>query len=233
MTRIGIALMLALAVAAPAGSQVIQSGWGTAVVDGVLDSGEWATAAQPALQLNLPGGGTGIGALFVMNDATTLYIGLVAAYTGPSADLTVQFDASGDGQTLTMGDDAIGCHSVFLTPRDQFRTALTAPNDNAPGYNATIDVECDATKDGVSTYIEISHPLDSGDGRDIAVEPLDLLPFYAQIRLQSGSVDTFFPGPAAGDEAVLAIAAPEPTGVSSVVLGALALVARRRRASRR
>lgn len=240
--KIAIAAMLALGIAAPAGAQITLSGWGTAVIDGVIDSEEWAGADQPALTLNMPGGGTGLGALFVMNDATTLYIALLAQYTGPAADLTVQFDASGDGQTLTNHDDAIGCNSSSKTARDTFRTATTAPSDSAPGYNGTIDVECNATKDAVATYVEISHPLDSGDhcglatGCDIAVEPLDLLPFYAQIRLQSGSVDTYFPGsydsvpPIDQVEAFIAITAPEPSGIAfaSTALGSLAYLARRR-----
>lgn len=228
MKTICLALVMTFAVASP-GAALILSGTGTAVIDGVIDNVEWAGADAPIFQIDKPGGGTVNGSLFVMNDATNLYIALVVVYLDGGIDLSVEFDASGDGETLGAGDDDIGFNTSSGTARDGYRTASTAPSDTSGG--GTLDVIGAWSTTAVSTYIEISHPLDSGDvGHDIAVGPSELLPFFAQIRLAPGSVDTFYPGPSAGIEAQIEIV-PEPGAGASAALALLGVVTLRSRSA--
>jgi hypothetical protein len=187
------------------------------VIDGVIDNAEWADAAAPLFLVDVPGGGTTQAAFYVMNDATNLYIGLVVVYLDSGIDLSVSFDASGDGDTLGSGDDGIGFYSGSGLPRDGYWTATTAPSDTSGG--GTLDVVGASSTTAVSTYIEISHPLDSGDmGHDIAVGEDDLVAFFAQIRLFPGSVDSFYPGPVAGIEAQILVPEAEAGASSGLVM---------------
>lgn len=219
-----LALLGACAFAAPAFAQAL-SGTGTAVIDGVIDNQEWIDAAAPLFLADTPGG-METAALYVMNDATNLYFGLVIVYLGGAVDLSVEFDASGDDETLTAGDDGIGCYSLNDAARDGYRTESMAPSDTSGG--GSIDVACASSTTAVSTYIEMSHPLDSGDGRDIAVGPGAVLPFFASIRVFPGAHDTHYPGPAAGIEAQIEIV-PEPGTAATGVLSLLSLLALRPR----
>lgn len=221
-----LALLGACVIAAPAPAQVL-AGFGTAVIDGFIDNEEWIDAAAPLFLVDTPGGDEGA-ALYVMNDATNLYFGLVVVYLDGAVDLSLEFDASGDGETLTADDDAIGCYSLNDAARDGYRTVSTAPSDVSGG--GTIDVSCASSTTAVSTYIEMSHPLDSGDGRDIAVGPGATLPFFASIRVFPGAHDTYYPGPGAGIEAQIEIV-PEPTSAASAALVSVALWLLRRRAA--
>lgn len=212
-----IALALACAIAAPASAQTL-SGHGTAVIDGVIDNQEWADADAPLFLVDLPGGGTAAAAIYVMNDATNLYLGFVILYLEDLIDVGISFDASGDGETGTVGDDSIGFATMTNAVRDNFVGPSTADFDTNDG--GTLDVVAATSTTTVSTYIELSHPLRGGDtSHDIDVEPGDILPFYAQIRLFPCCTDTFYPGPAAGIEAQIQIV-PEP-GAAALALGAL------------
>lgn len=203
-----ITLALACAIAVPASAQIL-SGRGTAVIDGVIDNEEWADADAPIFLVDLPGGGTAGAALYVMNDAVNLYLGFVVLYLEDLIDVGISFDASGDGQTGTVGDDSIGFATVTNAVRDTFVGPSSADFDTNDG--GTLDVVAATSTTTVSTYIELSHPLRGGDTEhDIDVGPDDLLPFYAQIRLFPCCTDSFYPGPVAGIEAQIQIA-PEAT----------------------
>lgn len=222
-------LLIALAwlFASPAFAQTL-SGHGTAVIDGVIDNAEWADADAPIFLVNRPGGGSPIGAaLYVMNDATNLYLGFVILYLDDLIDVSLAFDASGDGQTGTVGDDSIGFATMTNAVRDNFVGPSTADFDTNGG--GTLDVVAATSTTTVSTYIEMSHPLRSGDtGHDIDVGPGDLLAFYAQIRLFPCCTDSFYPGPVAGIEAQIQIV-PEATSGSAAALVVLFGFARSRR----
>ena len=231
MKRALAALALAVGAAPPSPAQTL-SGFGTAVIDGFIGNDEWASASAPLFLVDTPGGTEG-GALYVMNDATNLYVGLVVVYLGGAVDLSVELDASGDDETLTAGDDAIGCYSLNDAARDVYRIESSAPSDASGG--GTVDVSCASATTAVSTYIEMSHPLDSGDGRDIAVGLGALLPFFASIRVFPGSHDSYYPGPAAGIEAQIEIV-PEVGFAASAAFACLSLWSlrlRRRRGERR
>lgn len=223
-------LLLALAwmIAAPASAQIL-SGSGTAVIDGVIDSEEWADADAPIFLVDLPGGDVAGAALYVMNDATNLYLGLAVVYAGGAVDLSVELDASGDGATVGAGDDAIGYSTGSGIARDNFRTGISAPFDTSGG--GTLDVVGDHSTSASATWIEIAHPLSGSDtAHDIDVGGGDFLPFYVRIGL-SGEPDdaiSFYPGPAAGIEAQIQIV-PEATSGSAAALAALLGCARSRR----
>src|SRR5207245_1341250 len=54
--------------------RVVLSGTGcTPTIDGVLSPGEWTSAGTEAFNVNLPGGGSTQGTLYVMNDGVNLY----------------------------------------------------------------------------------------------------------------------------------------------------------------
>lgn len=224
---LGLALSLALAPCHSVSAQTL-SGSGTPVMDGVVDNLEWANADSQIFVVNLPGGDVTGGALKVMNDATNLYLGFVIVYNDDLIDVSVQFDANGDGDTHTPGDDSIGFTTTSGTVRDVYSTANSALFDTNDG--GTLDVVGATSTNAVSTHIEISHPLDGGDtGHDIAVGPGDLLPFYAMVRLFPCCTDSFYPGPVAGIEAQIQIV-PEASSGSVVALASLLGLAR---ASRR
>ncbi len=205
-------------IAAPASAQIL-SGTGTAVIDGVIDNQEWADADAPLFLLNLPGGDTTAAALYVMNDATNLYLGFVVLYLDDLIDVGVFFDASGDGEAPTVGDDTIGFTTTSGAVRDGYFETGLSPFDTSDG--GTLDVVGASSTTSVSTQIEISHPLRSGDtGHDIDVGPDDLLAFYAQVRLFPCCTDSFYPGPVGGVEAQIQIV-PES---SASLLAALAML---------
>lgn len=236
MTRVrGLALFSALtcAIVAPASAQTL-SGSSTPVIDGVVDNLEWAGADSEIFVVKLPGGDVTGGAFKVMNDATNLYLGFVIVYNDDLIDVSVNFDASGDGDTLGVGDDAIGFTTTSSLARDNFYTANTGDFDT--NDSGTLDVIGATSVSESATYIELSHPLDSGDaGHDIAVGPGELLPFYVTVRLFPCCMDSFYPGSAAGIEAQILIA-PEATSGSTTALAALlgfAFRDARRRSARR
>jgi hypothetical protein len=67
------------------------SGSGTASIDGVLSTAEWAGAGNVAFPLKLPGGATTTATLFIMNDTKNLYLavlfGAIAERNSASFDL--------------------------------------------------------------------------------------------------------------------------------------------------
>jgi len=83
-------------------------GVGTATVDGILSPGEWDAAGSIDLVINLPGGGTEAATLFVMNDATDLYLALrfARSVVDPGNSLVLEFDNNDDGVAAN-GDDVI------------------------------------------------------------------------------------------------------------------------------
>lgn len=220
-----LALALGCALATPSPAQIL-SGSGTAVIDGVIDNTEWIDAAAPLFPVNTPGGTTP-GGLFVMNDATHLYLGLVVVYTDGIVDFGVEFDASGDQVLRGAGDDAIGLASNG-SPRDAYRTVSTAPSDTSGG--GTLDVVGAVHVGENSTTIELSHPLDGGDPLDIAVAVDDLLRFGVRIAVFPGGYETHYPGPTPTESARIEIV-PEPGSAPGAAVAGIAsaLLARGRR----
>ncbi len=144
-------------------------GFGTATIDGAMSGGEWDPAGRVDFTVNRSssqGGGTVPATLYVMNDATTLYVGIrVTNATVATSTAEVLFDNDHDENTLEEGSDDIyvdGFGDVY----DGF-VHQVSPNTwqlvDDLDYGGTHDVaEADADHSGYSFY-EFSHALDSAD----------------------------------------------------------------------
>jgi hypothetical protein len=218
MNRILTILMLAMAVvgtsawAARAHAPgVVLTGVGTATIDGVLSPGEWDNAGSIDVALKVPvvdGGGTTPAVLLVMNDANNLYLAMkiARASLGLETVVTFSFDSNHNG-VIDEGEDFLSFTVGVFVPAnfvDNFwttacSTPLCALSDTEFG-GGTTDGAAAGSNDGSYTYIEISHPLNSGDtGHDFSLTPGSIIGFNLLVFL--GSLDpsvpsgelTFFP----------------------------------------
>jgi hypothetical protein len=184
------------------------SGVGTATIDGVMTPAEWAGATRFDFPANLPaylGGGTAPAALFVMNDATNLYLAVrVALPRSVYSSVGFDFDNDHDGRWPENGDDALVLNSSSKL-YDDVRTNLPPCEPNSPpGWcgpsdtelGGTIDGHGAVTNDGAFSFFEISHPLDSGDvGHDFSLGPGSTVGFFLNLVLcGNGCADTHIPG---------------------------------------
>jgi hypothetical protein len=198
------------------------SGWGSATVDGVLAPGEWAGAATASFPVNLPEGGTTPGTLFVMNDASNLYLALTFArviVVQEDSGVVFEFDNDHDGKGPEKGDDAfvfnagsslgliddfrIRCRVPFQAPFHTWcgledTTSAPPPDVLVPGLlrAGTNDGAGAFVNDGAFSVFEVSHPLDSADDEhDFSLSPGDTVGFTLSLRIiASGAlVDTEFP----------------------------------------
>lgn len=100
------------------------TGLGAAEINGVLSPGEWNNAGTIGLDVNLPGGGTTPGTLFVMNDDSNPY--LAVRFARPTADpqnyLSFYFDNDNDGLTENGDDFSRLIHSTVSSTRFMFGT---------------------------------------------------------------------------------------------------------------
>lgn len=158
------------------------SGIGTATVDGVMSPGEWNGAAHADFVVDVPaadGGGTTLATLYVMNDESNLYVAvrIKRPSLGGANSVFFEFDNDHDG-VREDGDDAFGASfgGFPATFWDDYRytcpgatpgSAGCAPSDtdSLAGFPppGTRDGGGAAANDGNHTYVEESHPLDSGD----------------------------------------------------------------------
>jgi hypothetical protein len=185
---------------------VVLTGFGTATIDAVLSPGEWDNAGSINFAVNVPEGGTTPGTLFVMNDASNLY--LAVQFARPAADIGqsagFEFDNDHSGGSLGEGDDGLlfNPNPVVLF-FDLVRTtqggcpagSLCSFLDTTLG--GTSDGAADLFYDGTSTTYEFSHPLDSmDDAHDFSLLLLDTVGFTLFIRLadaQGTIADTGLP----------------------------------------
>ncbi|UCH89987.1 MAG: hypothetical protein JSV49_04925 [Thermoplasmata archaeon] len=163
------------------------SGKGTATIDGIIDSTEWADAdsmntgalldfVDGTVLKNYPVGTSPYsGTIYVMNDGCNLYIGFkVNDATLTEYDvLTVSFDDDHDGwleaytplgyPTNGGGEDMVGLKgNGYAEDRyivSPYGTYVTSAYDPV-GYR---EINGACTNDGTYSYFEISHPLDTSD----------------------------------------------------------------------
>jgi len=160
-------------------------GWGTPIVDGNLGTAEWNGAqvfpvfdAQPSLSGSV---------LYVMNDATNIYLGLRTTdktSIGERTGFEARWDNTGDGMS-TDGDDQVSVHPVFFGDRH-----LEAGNYV---FDAHTDGFGDMASVGEGVNVELSHPLNSGDGQDIAFTPgqrIRMCVHYSSSDLKMGTTPT-------------------------------------------
>jgi hypothetical protein len=191
-------------------------GFGTATIDAVLTPGEWDTAAKRDFAANrLPeeGGGTMPATLYVMNDATTLYLAVsIAKPALGSSSIAFEFDNDHVGfPGTTEGDDVLLMNPTH-TPSflDEVRTnALPCPLP--PGRLCGLfDTDVGGTSDGAGgamnaggfSVYEFSHPLNSDDdAHDFSLSVGNRIGFWMSMRFcgLTTCVDTDLPGGDPGD----------------------------------
>jgi hypothetical protein len=184
--------MLALAPRAPAHAPgVVLSGSGTATIDGAMRAGEWAGAGRLDFPVNLSGGGTTQGTIFVMNDATNLY--LAFRIVRPILDRShvgFWFDDDHDGVSTPGREDGVSFGTGDLGGlSDEFRCATGFCRDVDAG--GRIDGQGAAANDGTASVYELSKPLASGDlGHDFELSGVGRrIGFTAIVTLPGGSGD--------------------------------------------
>jgi hypothetical protein len=193
---------------APGGGTLIElSGFGTATLDGAMNSSEWPASGCASFPATLPGGGTTPAKLCIMNDASNLYVGLTLS---PPSTVTVvamiaALDKADDG--LLTGDDALGATgapggaSVF---GDQFYTAVSNMKDDADGGSDDIQGKFVQGTGGMT--FEMSHPLKSGDpSHDIVANPGDTMGFLVILELTGSSSTEVTVSPAFPDHGHIVI----------------------------
>ena len=167
MIALAVTLCAAVCGTARASDGLSLRGFGTPVVDGVLEPGEWNAAGRydfPANRSPAEGGGTVPATLYVMNDATNLYLALRVAVT----DLG---NSTFDGLFAPPGQSAFAPGSDILRAvpwgfEDSF-WHQTGPSS----WDWALDSDFGGTVDGTSAaqvtggvgVFEVMHPLNDAD----------------------------------------------------------------------
>jgi hypothetical protein len=210
-------------------------GFGTPTIDGVQAAGEWEPAAKRDFAANrLPdeGGGTMPATLYVMNDATNLY--LAVKVEKPSlGNTSVAFEFDNDhadhSAGFTVGDDVLLINPI-LAPSflDEVRTYAPPCPFVPPGpLCGFIDTEVGGTSEGsgaaknaggFSVY-EFAHPLNStDDAHDFSLGVGNRVGFEMSLRFCSTTtcVDTYLPPGGDGDIVVTSLnSVPPETSITT------------------
>lgn len=194
----------------PAPSSV---GCGILSIDGVLCPGEWDSAVTMSFVVNVPEGGTTPATLFVMNDASNLYLALrfERSVVDPGNSLSFEFDNDNDGQAEEGDDVMLFNPSVGLGFIDDFRTNNPpCPAGSGEASCGFEDIDHGGSNDGAGAFLndgtysvyEMSHPLDSDDDlHDFSLTAGQTVGFYLSLRMiqqdanyPEGFGDTKYPG---------------------------------------
>src|SRR3989449_4949841 len=186
------------------------AGWAAAdpTIDGTFSSKEWQSSAT--IEFNITyniGDRITPGVLYVMNDANNLYLGIKVKDTSfNQGDVLEFFFDNNNTGVMTKGDDVlqfdvnalmtshIGFFDEFL---NSYPAGLGQTEDRAV-VGGTTDGTGAGSGDGQYNYLEISHPLNSGDkGHDISLKPGDT--FGLLVRYDDdGRIGSFWPGETPG-----------------------------------
>jgi pimeloyl-ACP methyl ester carboxylesterase len=161
--------------------QYVRTGFGTPVVDGDIRVGEWSEAGVHTFGLALPDGSLVPAALYVMNDARNIYIGVrvkTKLSTVGTLALRLFLNGTGVGPAGSQGDDVL---DISVTPngatiRDSFfQMCGSSCPTNPIQPDSVLGGRNDATafSTAASTLsLEIMRPLNSGDPFDpVLVRP--------------------------------------------------------------
>ena len=144
----------------------IVSGWGTPNVNGIFVPNEWSSAGTASFNANTPGGATTPATLYVMNDATNIYLAVRYARSSASTtSLSFYFDKD-NNNTLSVGDD-----TILLNNPSEFYDEVVAPCCGGGISNGQFDTDFGGTfegggafaNDGMFSVHELWHPLRSSD----------------------------------------------------------------------
>jgi hypothetical protein len=162
-------------------------------INGEILASEWQTAATTTFTITI-GGNPYAGTLFVMNDATNLYLGVkmtdATFSTDPTPDaVAFYFDSNNDG-TYGPGEDSIVYINGAAGFIDRFIQApFTMKYDT--DFGGTNDGSGACGAHGGQNHFELSHPLNSADdAHDFSLSPLDTVGFtmaYADAALGQGN----------------------------------------------
>src|SRR3989449_1890536 len=186
------------------------AGWAatTPTIDGTFSSKEWQSSAT--IEFNITyniGDRITPGVLYVMNDANNLYLGIKVKDTSfNQGDVLEFFFDNNNTGVMTKGDDVlqfdvnalmtshIGFFDEFL---NSYPAGLGQTEDRAV-VGGTTDGTGAGSGDGQYNYLEISHPMNSGDkGHDISLKPGDT--FGLLVRYDDdGRIGSFWPGETPG-----------------------------------
>jgi parallel beta-helix repeat protein len=186
-------------------SGVLLSSWSSAPpnIDGIMNPDEWASAdviSFATLGGILP---ARTGTLYIMNDATNLYIAVAMPDTTPGLSDQCYFYFDNDHDRIfEKGDDSLRTQSVHPASIPEYWDLHWNPDvpgwteDFYPGYGiyGTIDGSGDACNIEGVNYFEFSHPLDStDDAYDFSLSQGDTVGF-ALGYYDSGESVGWFPG---------------------------------------
>jgi len=193
---------------------VVLTGSGTATIDGAMRSGEWAGAGRLDFPVSLPGGGSTQGTIYVMNDATNLYLAFrIARPILDSSHVGFWFDDDHDGVSTPGREDGI---SFDTGPAggvtDEFRCSTGFCRDvDAGGLNNGSGA---AANDGTASVYELSKPLASGDiGHDFQIGGVGR-------RIGFTAVFTIHAGPGDATSCVPVCNILDPAAFGDIVLAA-------------
>ena len=151
-------------------------------IDGTMEGTEWTGASHADFAIGWTYGGE----IWVMNDASNLYVAVKIADSSLTASdmLWISFDNNNDG-SFVAGDDMLAVYG-----NSHFYDAFWAP-----GPPATLDTSAGGTSDGEGAssgsggfnYFEFSHPLDSSDNaHDFSLSAGNTVGFSLQYIEASG-----------------------------------------------
>lgn len=162
------------------------SGWGSPTIDGHLAPGEWDNALTWDFTARVSGGPV-TGRLLILNDGTNLYVAVaLPGVLRRPLGLRLDFDNDGGGQTALNND------AIVFDPADGFadlhlvRRCLNSGQASCGDADATNGSGAFGTDPGFSVW-ELSHPLSSGEGGDIAVGAGDPLGLFLSLVNGNGA----------------------------------------------
>ena len=206
------ALLVSVSGSAAGSDALTLRGFGSPVVDGQLGQHEWEAAGRYDFQANrspAEGGGTVPATLYVMNDATNLYLALRVSVTDIGyGSFDMEFLAPGSNP-FAPGSDILRTQSFAF---EDFHYHESEPNS----WTWLADVDDGGTRDGTaavgqqqdgSWVFEVSHPLNSADDlHDFSLTIPKHVRFYGtfwQCLVGSGCTTTHMPADGFGDLVVV------------------------------
>jgi hypothetical protein len=161
-------------------------------MDGVYSPTEWQGAGAVNLAVNTPAGGTTPAVLYVMNDASNIYLALRILRTPPDPrnSLAFYFDKDGDN-AVSIGDDVI-LLNVDPPPSTLFFDEVVEPCCGGGAISGQLDTSYGGTNDGAGAFgndgtysvFELWHPLASSDSaHDIQLSPGQSIGLRLDLRL--------------------------------------------------
>jgi len=191
---------------------------GTAVMDGIVNPGEWSSAATQTFQMYSPGSATPFTAtLYVMNSGHNLYIAItinddefstVGQWLPQGDGFRIDFDNDHSGTLFALGDDVLTISAGMPQFGDNFIIAGTSSPADAE-HGGTSDGSGATSRVGNLNHFELRHPLCSGDALDFCLHAGSVVGFRleyldAEANGSFGS-SQFFPGASNTSEAAIVI----------------------------